>query len=302
MKNSADNKRLDKIELQLTPKQWAIRLADESRRYPSLEAFMQGTAKGTYRQSPSIAPFYALAEQAEERWPKETRKEFELSNKLRMEFQSLKSLINNINNDFLIRAERNRLRAALQKSKLHTLILQGAFVLIDAPEMLAESSASLARLRHSSLLDDWANDSTTLFKEIISYKAAVQIIQENYFESHPILYKDFETAFETTIEGLRDAIAEFNKYRKDNAEWTKRKSDRDQQKAGMANVLPLEPENGLPIDIEAIEKSDEMLVQPIVEKWVMNAKVSGIADILRETGKHEDFVWHHFQKKMELKS
>ena len=207
-----------------------------------------------------------------------------------MEFQSLKSLITNINNEMVMRAERNRLRGALQLSKYHNLTLQGAFALIGFPEMLLESSASLARLHHSSLLDDWANESTMLFKETIAYRAAVQTIQENYFESHVILYKDIETAIELIIQMLREVIADFNKYRKENADWTKLASDREQQKAGTANAMPFEPENGLPIDIEAITKRDEMLVQSIVERWVMNAKVRGIADIWRETGKHEVFV------------
>jgi hypothetical protein len=301
MNIAGKSKRLDKIELLLTPKQWAIRLADESRRYPSHEAFMQGIAKGTYRQSPFAAPFYCLAEQAKEHWPKDARKEFDLSNKLRMEFQSLKSLINYINNEILIRAERDGLRGALQVSKLQIVSLRGAIMFSCVPRKLLESLVSQARLSHSSQLDKWANDSTTLFKEIISYKAAVQIIQENYFESHPILYKDFETAFEMTINSFREAIAAFNKYCKDVADWN-RVSDQEQQKAGMANAMPFEPVNGLSIDIEAIEKGDEMLVKSIVEKWVRRAEVSGIADILGETGRHEDFVWQDFQKKMELKS
>ena len=52
MNNTAKSKRLDKIELQLTPKQWAIRLADEMRRYPSQKDFLKAIGKGTYRQSP----------------------------------------------------------------------------------------------------------------------------------------------------------------------------------------------------------------------------------------------------------
>jgi hypothetical protein len=290
------------MELQLTPKQWAIRLADEMRRYPSLEAFLKRIAKRTYRRAPFIAPFDWLAEQAKECWPKDPRRENKLSAELRTEFQSLKLLISNINDAVKIGAERNRQRVEVQVSKLHTLILQGAFVLIGHPEMLAESSTSLARLRHSSLLDDWANNSTVLFKETIAYKIAVQTIQEDYFESHPILYKDLEAAFETTIQMIRDAIAAYNDYRKDNAKWTRQTSDREQQKVEIESTVPLEPENGLPIDIEAVEKLDETLVKSIVEKWVSDAKVSGIGDILRETGKHEDFVWGHFQKKMGLKS
>ena len=68
-------------------------------------------------------------------------------------------------------------------------------------------------------------------------------------------------------------------------------SDQEQQKAGMANAMLFERESGLPIDIEAIEKRAEMLVHSIVERWVRNAKFTANADILRETGKHEDFVW-----------
>ena len=73
-------------------------------------------------------------------------------------------------------------------------------------------------------------------------------------------------------------------------------SNQEQQKAGIANAIPFEPENGLQIDIEALEKRAEMLVQSIVEKWVRNARVTGIADVLRETGKHEDFLWEDFRK------
>ena len=47
MNNDAKNKRLDKIELHLTPKQWAIRLADEMRRYDSQQDFLKAVGKGT---------------------------------------------------------------------------------------------------------------------------------------------------------------------------------------------------------------------------------------------------------------
>ncbi len=219
-----------------------------------------------------------------------------------MEFQALKSLIIRINEEMLIKAERNRLRMQLLASKLKNLMYKGVFALSGFPEVLKESSASLARLRHSSLLDDWANDSSALFKETLADKAAVQTVQENYFESHPILYEDIETAVELTIQSVREAIVGFNDYRKDQADLTNQVSDQEQQKTGIANAMPFEPENGLQIDIEALEKGDEMLVQSIVEKWIMNARVTGIADILKETGKHEDFLWKDLRKNMGLES
>jgi hypothetical protein len=70
----------------------------------------------------------------------------------------------------------------------------------------------------------------------------------------------------------------------------------------MANAVPFEPKNVMPIDIEAIEERAKPLVHFTVEKWVMNAKVEANADILRETGEHEDFVWQHLRKEMGLES
>ena len=118
MSNSAESKRLDKIELQLTPRQWAIRMADEMRRYPSREDFLKALGKGTFRQAPFIAPFFPLGEQAKERWPADKRREVELSGKLRTAFRSLTLLLANINNAIMrkadaltgIRARRPRLK------------------------------------------------------------------------------------------------------------------------------------------------------------------------------------------------
>ena len=301
MSNSAKSKRLDKIELQLTPRQWAIRMADEMRRYPSREDFLKALGKDTCRQAPFIAPFFPLGEQAKERWPTDNRKEVELSGKLRTAFRLLTLLLANINNAIMRKAEENRLKVALQESMLQTLIWKGAFVHVAITDVSWASSAIEARLCPPSLLENWV-DNLTLLMNTIAYKAAVQAIQEKYFESHPILFKDVETEFETTIGMVRHLIAGFNEYRKDVAGPPNRESDQEQQKAGIANALPFESEISPPIDIEAIEKCSEELAHFIVERWVRDATVIGTADILRETGMHEDYVWQHFRKEMGLES
>jgi hypothetical protein len=94
----------------------------------------------------------------------------------------------------------------------------------------------------------------------------------------------------------------FQPPRKDSAGPPNRESDQEQQKAGIANALPFESEISPPIDIEAIEKCNEVLVHSIVERWVRDATVIGTADILRETGMHEDYIRQHFQKEMGLES
>jgi hypothetical protein len=301
MNNDAKNKRLDKIELHLTPKQWAIRLADEMRRYDSQQDFLKAVGKGTYWQSPFTMPCFALAQQAKQRWPERSpediRREEKLNRKLLTEFQALNILINNINTAINIKAEKNRLKAALQLYKLQALILKDS---LGYSGVVETSSAGQARLDFLLELEEWADDLANLLMETTPYKTAVQTIQEDYFESHPILYKDNEIAFEKAIRAARDAIAQFNEYLKVRGKLSNRESGHEQQKAETANAMLFEREGRLPIDVEAVEKRAEILDDIIAQKWVKDAKFKANADILWETGKHENFVWEHFQKEMGL--
>jgi hypothetical protein len=297
MYNTGKGKHLGNIERQLTPKLWAIRLADEMRRYRSEDDFLKAIGKGAYRQTPFTMPFYALAEQAHERWPEPNRehaiREIQLNCELRTEFQALKILISDVNKVIGSETQTRRLKAALQLSKLQTLILQGAIAHMGVAEILSDSSARAARPCHFSLLEIWADNSAMLLMETTTYKAAVQTVQDKYFERHPILFKDVEAELEVIIGTIRDAIAAFNEYFKLNTELSNRESEHEQQK---------EWESVLPIDVDAVEKRNEALVHFIVQKWTMDAKFKSNADILRETGKHEDFIWQHFQTEMWLKS
>src|SRR5712692_12040044 len=129
--SSPDQKRLAKIEVQLTPKEWAIRLAAEMRKHPRQEGFWKAITKGTYRDSLIVKPFFKLAEQAEARHPGNSPEDIharnQLNRKLRTEFHSLKGVIFKVNETIMSKAETNGLKAALKLSTLHTLILQDAF-------------------------------------------------------------------------------------------------------------------------------------------------------------------------------
>jgi hypothetical protein len=302
MNNTKKGRRLNNIELQLTPKLWAISVADEMRRYRSESEFLKAIAKGAYRQTPFTMPFYALAEQAHERWPEPNRehamREIQLNCELRTEFQALKILINDVNKVIQTKAQTRRLKAALQLSKLQALILQGAIAQMGDGEILSNSSTRLPRLCHVSQLENWADNSAMLLMETTADKVAVQLVQEKYFERHPILFRDVEEELEVTIGTVRDAIAAFNEYLSVNAEFSIRESDHEQQIDRMANAVPLERESVLPIDVNAVEKRSEALVHFVVQKWTIDAKFKANADVLRETGKHEDFVWEHFQKEV----
>src|ERR1700730_16782361 len=127
MRKSPNHIRLNKIEVELTPKEWAIKLADEIHRYPCEQDFLRAVAKGNYYESPYIKPFFALAKQAEDRHsgqrPENLRARQELSRILRKEYHALKTLINNINSEVQSKTEMIQLKIDALASKLHWLIL-----------------------------------------------------------------------------------------------------------------------------------------------------------------------------------
>src|SRR5277367_972672 len=119
--------RLANIELHLTPKQWAILMADEMRRYTSEVDFLKAIAKGTFRQSPYAAPLYALAQQVEEfgsgNGRGKRRAAIQLEQKLRDEFYAYRDLITNVNETIQNEAVWCREKCALRLSEFQFMIL-----------------------------------------------------------------------------------------------------------------------------------------------------------------------------------
>jgi hypothetical protein len=296
MNNTAKAKMLDKIELQLTPKQWAIRLADEMRKYTSSVDFLKAIGKGSYRQMPFIAPVHALVNKAAACQPGDVRKQAKLSRELRKEFQALKSLIVDVNTVMMRETVAYKVKVQLQASQFRGLLLESILLHIGVPEVVSTSSVSEARLRHASELQDWADNSTKLLMGITAHKLTVQKIQEKYFEKHPILYNDLEREIEAIIGMHREVIADFNEFRKSMVGLSCRESDQERRKAGAANAAASEPENAVRIDIEAAAKCNDVLVDSIVEKWESNARFNSNADILREIGDHEEFIFQRLKK------
>ena len=125
-------RRLDDIESNLTPKEWAIRLVDEIRKYPTQEAFLQAEAKAGRAEDSVLGRAYnALTDQAEKKYPdkgdNDVRAKIKLSQKLQGAYHALKLLVMEVNEDIQKRAEKAGLEAALRLSRLETTILQDAF-------------------------------------------------------------------------------------------------------------------------------------------------------------------------------
>src|SRR5713101_7806811 len=276
MAMSTKQRRLDHMELKLTPKEWAIRLADEMRKQPLAADVLKVVGRRTYREWPWVKPFFKLAEQAEAHHPgnspEDIRARNQLNRKLRTEFHSLKGLIFKVNETTMTKAETNGLKAALKLSTLHALILQDAFgrtaskfaawveeykaadeeeeYEVMLKELAAYADASLAetpsgslphgqglRLRFPSLIEGWVNDSTMLIMDVFAHRAAIQAVQEKYFDGHPILFRDVETRLAETIRAIEDAVATFNEYLKTRANLFSRERNQEDREDGIASAI-----------------------------------------------------------------
>jgi len=125
------HKRLDKIETFLTPKEWAIRLVDEIRSYPSFSDHFKELVKLPFNERPDQRAFLALKEQAGERHPGRKPGDIQVRQRLTSalwdEFHTLKLLIISVNQTMQAKLERISLEAGLKFSALHSLILEDAF-------------------------------------------------------------------------------------------------------------------------------------------------------------------------------
>jgi len=320
-------KRLDGIEVELTPKEWAIRLADEIRRYPCEKDFEWALAKGSYRESPYMKPFFMLVKQAENRYPglerESVRARQKLSKDLRMEYQALKSLINKVSQDVKTKTETNRLKIVALTSQLNGLISRSAVAgTIEKTAAWVEqcktaepgeeerllilkelANVGLITGSHAlllSLAQGWADDAAMLFMDILARKSAVEAVQRKYFDGHAILNHPIEGEMEAAIQLVEEAIAIFNEYISTNA-------------SGLSQQLALSENRKLPavvgeqrsctlrIDVQAIRGRMSDLTSCIKSQWITEAKNKATADLLEETGEHGDFLWERFREEVGVK-
>ena len=322
--------RLDKIEIQLSPKEWAIRLVDEVRRYPNELEFERATAKTPYRELPGIKPLFALQAQADDLYPRKRPIDRiawqKCADDLRGEFQALKSLINDVNQESEIKTERIRLKTSVLAGQLYQLIEEDTFAKTSeatAAWIGRHRAADAEDAERQSILDelanaagaagsgpflfsragDWADDAALLLTELFMRKAAVQAVQKKYFDNHAILGRSIEGAVETTTQQVLEAVALFNEYVKTKAGgWSQdseqRASSQDATRTAAEGTQEASPWSSLYIDVEAIRiHASKILPGAMVSYWEHWARTRGIADILRVTGEHESVFWERFRER-----
>lgn len=330
MTTTTTKKRLTEIEAHLTPKEWAIIMADELRKYPSYDEAIKAALKLPPNEAVILdKPYKAFTEQAEKSHPGKKPEDIaaynQLHRKLWIEYTTLRNILCQTNITIMERLEVYGLKAALKMSTLQTLILQDAFGRtakkaalwveeyktagkdeeenrqIMLKELAAYTDVSFAeraadslplgpglRMRFPSPIEEWVHDIVELIVNVYSRMAAVQIIQDKYFDGHAILGRDVEAQLEETLKMIEDGAVTFNEYLKTREALFKTEWDEEDQEDGFASAIPGEREGKLTIDLEAIKQGAKgRQVKALADLWLKQAKEEAVDHMLQTTDREQ---------------
>lgn len=227
MSTTANTKRLEKIEVQLTPSEWAIQLADAIRMYPSMNAFCAAEVKAgasVVRKAQRM-----LLQKAETEHPglkAEGERRCEVKRVL-TDFNTLTNLLLEANKAIGMRIEIGALEVALQTQSLETLICRdllwsarqttftGSESVTNAENdnredshvLLGKVSDEICRpLDRSSRMEDWCREFRRIDLQLNCHKAAAALVGDTYFGGHPILSNDNEAELDGVIVHLGEIM------------------------------------------------------------------------------------------------
>lgn len=274
--------RLAAIETHLTPKEWAIRLAGEPRKYPDPVMQIRALVKLPLHELPMQRPYLAFEKQAAERHPgnqpEDLRARHRLANALCNEFRTLDRLILRVDEAMQRKVERIAVQAALRSAALHALMLQDAFARTEAPPDRVASGDD--RRRYPAPLAEWHHELTALLEDFFAHRAAVELVQERHFDGHPILFLDLEAELAETARTLESAVATANEYLKRRAE-----------------LCPAEPNGGAgesnpTIPLESIKASASGPQAAVIAgKWLGDARHEAIGS--------DEVRWERFREEVQ---
>ena len=330
MTKSNTDKRLDEIEIKLTPKEWAIRFVDEMQKYPSETIFFKTMLKGTVEDSLLYKPYRMLLKQAEQdhtgKKPADAAIRNRLCHKLQADWHLMKNLILSVNDITDNYTERALPQAALWLSKLQMLSFKDALGLIhrNTIEWIAKNKTtnleaekkrqiilneltafcdvcsngaftlSIGSEHHISfnrLIKYWVNDISLLISDVFTHESAINVIQDKYFDGHQILFQDIKAKLNKTIMTVNNLAIIFNEYLKLNQALLNGVKD-DQARQTLLNEKE-DPENDLTIDIEAIKNcAVEQTAIVLADFWIKNEKEKAIVDFISDQRGYENYLWN----------
>jgi hypothetical protein len=290
MSLAAQQKRLDEIEIQLTPKDWAIRLADEFQKYNSNVDRLRAMLKCSFDDLPMVKPYRKLRAQAEQNYPGHSpeaiRARASLADALCREYHTLQLLLRIVNEAMRDKFKQSGMEAALRFSELHALIFQdatgrmvanaAAWIVRQTPADEADAKQRAALLNELAVFTDaglvdmpfemtaflpfpsplaqWRHDTVAFLKDLFAHRAAVQRIQVEHLDRHSILYPELQADIAKITHEIQSAVATFNNYVS-----SRPGEDSDDSKS--------------PIDLAGIESSAHgQWAADVVALWLREAK------------------------------
>jgi hypothetical protein len=301
MTTNSAQKRLEEIETFLTPQEWAIRLVDEFRRYPTALDHMKALVKLSLHELPVQRPYFAFEEQAAKRHPGHKPDQIRARNRLREElsaqFRTLQLLIRLVNRMIQNKVEHVGMEAALRFAALYALILEDAFARAAADgaawiksqhparagakrerlavlnQLAAFTEAGMGETRNRSSrsqtalvdfpspLEEWTHETASFLTDFYAHRAAVKRIEKEYFDGHLILWPEVQAELLEATRTIESAIATANEY-------LNRRAERDA--AGTSGGAD---ERNLPISLVSIQTSAQgQRAAAIAQKWFHDAE------------------------------
>jgi hypothetical protein len=310
--------RLEAIEVQLSPKQWGIRLAHALRSHPSEVDFLRSVANQPYVEWPWVKPFFRLCEQGKIRVQAERTANIPArkrsATELRWEFHTLQKLIRKSNETVKIKAETIGLKTALKLSTLNTIMFKEAIGFTArklvgwanrgatadarvAPEIIIDELAHFTQIDveaqqyDSTVICNWVDEMTMHVMEAFSLQAAVREIQQSYFDGHSILFLDAELRLAGTLNLIETAVSTLNEYLPIRYDISKIETVHQDQSAQNLHAVKDRRDPHLAIDLKTLrDRAEQVSVGFIADQWVREARENAKIDILQESGEHENYL------------
>jgi hypothetical protein len=280
MSTATTKKRLENIEENLTPKEWAIRFADERRKNPSTDAFLRAHIDSGLRTIDRAHE--KLVQQAEARHPGRNSTAALRADikRTQVEFSTLKYLLFKVNVAVETRVELGRTEVNLKVQALELMCLRDMFG--STASKVAQWIANQARIQRAedgtyqpllnelatytqvgegggfcSMATPWVNAMQGLALDLLNHKAAVVMIQNAYFGGHSVLSLDTEARLDTITNTVREIADHYNLYL----------------------TLRSEPVSGHRIDVDGLSMP-AWLPERLADMWLASARDDAVLEVL----------------------
>ena len=323
-------KRMDEVEMNLTPKEFAIVLVNTMRQFPSLDAFATDQIHfPSGDDSVMIKPYNLLVQQVEKRYGRMTDDQRRAANKeirkLQAEFHTLKLLVNRINQALVAKAQTAGLEAALRAQILQATMMQDSFSRTarkasewieeykakdktedkNRREMLAELAAyffdteeqpavdlGMIRIDFPSKWESSVEEIKALVFDLYKHREAVRIIEAKYYDNHRILAIDVEADLDRVIRIVEEVVATHNDYLQTREEIFRDEWNEDEVD-GLVGCLSGERQGRLKIDLKKPQVTKKA-AERTAENWVKFTQ----ADVKAQLSNDASADWKDMQRIM----